>query len=151
MAAVVALGVGLGFAGYSFWPQGTVSPGDEADTVAGPASVAAVAEVTNGRSESVGDDGAVVANQTASPAAVGDPVENAGGAIDDRPLETADGEAVSAAATDLEPSFDVIRIEPNGQSIIAGRADPLSEWILLNNGQPIGAVQADINGEWVIL
>src|SRR5690606_25393127 len=50
-----------------------------------------------------------------------------------------------------EPSFDVIRIEPDGQSIIAGRAAPDSQWILLNNGKPIAAVQADTNGEWVVL
>ena len=50
-----------------------------------------------------------------------------------------------------EPSFDIIRIEPDGQSIIAGRAAPGSEWILLNNDSPIAAVRADANGEWVVL
>ncbi|MEQ9609521.1 MAG: SPOR domain-containing protein, partial [Kiloniellaceae bacterium] len=50
-----------------------------------------------------------------------------------------------------EPSFDIIRIEPDGQSIIAGRAQPHSAWILLNNGSPIATVQADANGEWVVL
>jgi hypothetical protein len=60
--------------------------------------------------------------------------------------------AVPAAEAALpEPSFDIIRIEPDGQSIIAGRADPFSEWILLNNGSPIAAVRADANGEWVVL
>jgi hypothetical protein len=50
-----------------------------------------------------------------------------------------------------EPSFDIIRIDSNGQSIIAGRAAPFSEWILLNNDRPIASIQADANGEWVIL
>ncbi|WP_299622443.1 SPOR domain-containing protein, partial [Pelagibius sp.] len=59
--------------------------------------------------------------------------------------------AVPAPVAEAEPSFDIIRIEPNGQSIIAGRAEPFSEWILLNNSEPIGTVRADINGEWVIL
>jgi len=57
--------------------------------------------------------------------------------------------AVEAALP--EPSFDIIRIEPDGQSIIAGRAAPGSEWILLNNDSPIAAVRADANGEWVVL
>jgi hypothetical protein len=69
--------------------------------------------------------------------------------------------APAAAATDVaapaveaalpEPSFDIIRIEPDGQSIVAGRAEPFSEWILLNNGSPIASVRADANGEWVVL
>src|SRR5690606_17237272 len=59
--------------------------------------------------------------------------------------------APSAEAALPEPSFDIIRIEPDGQSIIAGRAAPGSEWILLNNGSPIAAVRADANGEWVVL
>ena len=50
-----------------------------------------------------------------------------------------------------EPSFDIIRIEPDGQSIIAGRAAPFSEWILLNNDNPIASIKADANGEWVVL
>jgi hypothetical protein len=57
----------------------------------------------------------------------------------------------TAVGTLPEPSFDIIRIEPDGQSIIAGRAQPHSEWILLNNGTPIASVRADDNGEWVVL
>jgi hypothetical protein len=64
------------------------------------------------------------------------------------PSVPAQQEAVAALP---EPSFDIIRIAPDGQSIIAGRALPFSEWILLNNGEPIASVTADINGEWVVL
>jgi hypothetical protein len=66
------------------------------------------------------------------------------------PVETAAAPAASEPALP-EPSFDIIRIEPDGQSIIAGRAEPFSEWILLNNGTPIASVRADVNGEWVVL
>src|SRR3546814_2532726 len=48
-------------------------------------------------------------------------------------------------------SSDVCSSDLDGQSIIAGRALPDSEWILLNNGSPIASVRADANGEWVVL
>ncbi|MGF1592257.1 MAG: SPOR domain-containing protein [Kiloniellaceae bacterium] len=70
------------------------------------------------------------------------------------PPATADVAAAAAPMAEVdapEPSFDIIRIEPDGQSIIAGRAVPFSEWILLNNGSPIASVRADANGEWVVL
>jgi hypothetical protein len=63
----------------------------------------------------------------------------------------ADVAAPAVEAALPEPSFDIIRIEPDGQSIVAGRAEPFSEWILLNNGSPIASVRADANGEWVVL
>src|SRR3546814_10829263 len=60
---------------------------------------------------------------TVEPAAVAEPVAPA--PVDETPA------AETAAAPALpEPTFDIIRIEPDGQSIIAGRALPDSEWIL---------------------
>jgi len=55
----------------------------------------------------------------------------------------------SAAAQAVAPSVDLVRIEPNGDAVIAGRAAPNTELILLDNGKPIGTVQADAFGEWV--
>ncbi|MGB8274568.1 MAG: LysM peptidoglycan-binding domain-containing protein [Alphaproteobacteria bacterium] len=49
------------------------------------------------------------------------------------------------------PSFDVVRISPQGETVVAGRAAPHSEVIILNRGQEIGRVTADDNGEWVWL
>jgi len=51
----------------------------------------------------------------------------------------------------VAPSFDLIRIEPNGEAVIAGRAAPDSELILLDNGKPIGTVTADWAGEWAFI
>ena len=106
-------------------------------------SVAPLAETTAPQGETAAGSnvaGEVAAPATATPEQTAEPA----------PLpETA--AAPAAAATLPEPSFDIIRIEPDGQSIIAGRATPGSEWILLNNGEPIATVKADANGEWVIL
>jgi len=47
------------------------------------------------------------------------------------------------------PSFDVVRITPDGNAVIAGRAQPRDKVTIMDNGQPIGDVQADARGEWV--
>ena len=49
------------------------------------------------------------------------------------------------------PTFDVVRVNPNGDSVIAGRAEPGARVILLDDGKPIGEVIADDRGEWVLL
>lgn len=51
----------------------------------------------------------------------------------------------------VEPGFDLIRIEPNGEAVIAGRAAPHSDLLLLDNGEPIGKVTANAAGEWVFI
>ncbi len=49
------------------------------------------------------------------------------------------------------PSFDLVRVEPDGSAVIAGRAAPHAELILLHNGEPIGRVKADWAGEWAFV
>ncbi len=49
------------------------------------------------------------------------------------------------------PSIDVVRIEPDGAAVIAGRAAPRAELIVLHNGAPIGTATADAFGEWVFI
>lgn len=49
------------------------------------------------------------------------------------------------------PSFDVVRINPNGDAVIAGRAAPGAKITLLDDGQPIGEAMADDRGDWVLL
>ncbi len=59
--------------------------------------------------------------------------------------------AAPAATEPNPPSVDVVRIEPDGAAVIAGRAAPGAELILLDNGTPIGTVTADAYGEWVFI
>ncbi|GAB4365729.1 MAG: hypothetical protein Kow00114_23190 [Kiloniellaceae bacterium] len=126
-AAVVALGAMLGLGGYLAISGKPAQPPAESVVQAPAATPAAPA--------------AAPAAAGPAPQAAADPV--AADAV--APAPAAVAEALP------EPSFDIIRIEPDGQSIIAGRAQPGSEWILLNNGSPIATVQADANGEWVVL
>lgn len=59
--------------------------------------------------------------------------------------------AGNGAAMPVPPSFDVVRIGPNGEAVVAGRASPHAEVTILNGGKEIGHVTADANGEWVWL
>ncbi len=71
---------------------------------------------------------------------------------------TAEAKAVAAAKDAApeagavsRPSFDIVRIGPEGDAVMAGRARPGSTVVILDNGKPIGEVTADKRGEWVFV
>jgi len=49
------------------------------------------------------------------------------------------------------PSFDVVRIDPTGNMVMAGRARPGAIVVILDGDKEIGRVTADARGEWVFL
>lgn len=49
----------------------------------------------------------------------------------------------------VKPSFDVVRVNPRGDTVIAGRAAPHSEVTISDGDKVIGKVKADARGEWV--
>lgn len=49
------------------------------------------------------------------------------------------------------PSFDVVRIAPGGDAVIAGRAMPKAEVVILDADKEIGRTIADNRGEWVFV
>jgi len=51
-------------------------------------------------------------------------------------------------SADGAPAFDIARIDPNGTSVFAGRAEPNSAVTITADGKEIGTAQADANGEW---
>jgi nucleoid-associated protein YgaU len=55
------------------------------------------------------------------------------------------------AAQSNQPSFDVVRINPQGNTVIAGRGMPRAEIVILDGGKEIGRVIADNRGEWVFV
>ncbi len=67
------------------------------------------------------------------------------------------GETESTDATPPEaiepegPSFDIVRVERDGQTVAAGRAEPGSKIRLIDNGTVIAEAEADSRGEWVIV
>ena len=79
-----------------------------------------------------------------SPPAGGDP-----SAITDEAtrLDIIEREQAGAAT----PSFDVVRVEPTGETLIAGRALPNSKIFIEKNGEVIGETTADETGTFVVL
>lgn len=67
-------------------------------------------------------------------------------------LGTPPDESRAATSADAEekPSFDVVRINPEGTSVFAGRAKPNDTVTILADGRPIGTTSADENGEWTL-
>jgi nucleoid-associated protein YgaU len=51
----------------------------------------------------------------------------------------------------VTPSFDIVRVNPDGGMVIAGRAAPHSTVTVTSDGQKIGSIVADDRGEWVLL
>lgn len=47
-------------------------------------------------------------------------------------------------------AFDIARVDPDGVSVFAGRAEPFSEVVVLENDVPVGTTKADGNGEWTL-
>lgn len=87
------------------------------------------------------------------PAAESKPAEGqpAQPATNNEQVASAAQNPAAAPAPEVKPSFDVVRVNPNGDAVIAGRAAPGAKIQLLDNGQPVGSAEADDRGEWVLL
>ncbi|MBX2831361.1 MAG: LysM peptidoglycan-binding domain-containing protein [Rhodospirillales bacterium] len=68
-------------------------------------------------------------------------------------VQTTESETASetAAPAITNPSFDVVRIGPDGNAVIAGRAEPNSKVVIREGDEVIGEATADERGEWVVL
>lgn len=59
-------------------------------------------------------------------------------------------QAPAAAQAEGSATFDIVRVEPNGDAVIAGRATPGAKVELLRNGQVISTENANDQGEFVM-
>lgn len=69
---------------------------------------------------------------------------------------TAKGEATkpaleTKAPPSIVPSFDVVRVNPEGDAVIAGRAVPGAKITVMDGDTIVGVVTSDRNGEWVLV
>jgi nucleoid-associated protein YgaU len=85
---------------------------------------------------------------TAAPAEAPAPAVSAVAATVTPPAAAA---LVSPADARPAASFDVIRVNPQGNAVIAGRALPNADVVALDGTTVIGRATADKRGEWVIL
>ena len=83
------------------------------------------------------------------------PAAETAAATPETPAEPAAAEtapAAEAAATEpVKPTFDVVRVEPDGSAVIAGRASPAADVVVTLSGNELGAAKATENGEWVVV
>jgi nucleoid-associated protein YgaU len=172
--AVVALGVALvvilGIVGYLLLREGG-EPTAPA-TVEGEAAPAAVAPAPDSAAPDSAPPEPVPAGE-APQSADAEPDSEAREAADEAPDSTAapagelaalpepaaeaEGETQPGAAPAPEaapallPSFDVVRVERNGEAVLAGRAAPGAEIVVRANGREIGRTTANDRGEWVLV
>ena len=50
----------------------------------------------------------------------------------------------------IVPTFDTVRVEPTGEALIAGRAEPGSEVVVKFNGTTVGTAMANADGAFVV-
>jgi LysM repeat protein len=55
------------------------------------------------------------------------------------------------AAVAVVPSFDIVKVDPSGHAVIAGRAAPGAKVTVLDGDKPLGQVTANERGEWVLV
>ena len=67
-----------------------------------------------------------------------------------QPATTPPSLAAPAPAPAAPPSFDIVRVNPQGGTVLAGRAAPEAEVVLRANGREIGRTRADAQGQWVM-
>jgi LysM repeat protein len=142
-AAVLVVALGLFFAIYQ---QDQDEPVDS--TPGGNAAAEQAAGGQSGEAATTPSDSAGGAGQPGTPAPQ---AEQSGGQAGVQGTGQGTGQAGTAAPAAVPPSFDVVRVNPSGDTVIAGRADPGAEVKILDRGSVIGSVEADNRGEWVFL
>jgi nucleoid-associated protein YgaU len=63
----------------------------------------------------------------------------------------ADVVVIEPQTADTTPSFDTVRVEQNGDAVIAGRAEPDADVTLKWNGNVVGAAKANGQGSFVLI
>ncbi|MBB3949453.1 LysM peptidoglycan-binding domain-containing protein [Aureimonas jatrophae] len=132
--ALIALFVLLAAAAWG-WRAGVVDTrGDRADGTSTPA-VSALAPQASNQAPSVVSPAAVPAGQ-AAPA--GTPADQKAAA------------EVAGQASPATPTFDVVRVEPDGSTVVAGRAKPGETVTLRNGGDALAETKATATGDFVL-
>jgi nucleoid-associated protein YgaU len=67
------------------------------------------------------------------------------------PPEASLAPAPPPAPAPTVPSFDIVKVDPSGHAVIAGRAVPGAKVAVLDGDRKLGEVTADDRGEWVLV
>ncbi|MDP4003837.1 LysM peptidoglycan-binding domain-containing protein [Methylobacterium sp. NEAU K] len=63
----------------------------------------------------------------------------------------ADGQPPAAPDAAEAPRFDIVRVEPNGDAVVAGRGAPDAVVEMLVDGKPVARATTDANGQFAIV
>ena len=83
-----------------------------------------------------------------------EPSAKAPAAVSPKPASAAKPQSVQLTTNKPapeKPRFDVVRVTPSGDAVIAGRAKPNSTVVIIDNGQFVGQLDANDRGEWVFV
>lgn len=134
------------------WPRGDFAPERPATETASAPAEKAPAEQTSGGASSAQTAPSGGAGQAASPAETAAAATKQGTGTAPGAGSVGDvGQDTGAKAAQDTPTFDIVRVEPGGSAVIAGRAAPDSEVTLFNGKEKIGTARADAKGDWVIV
>jgi nucleoid-associated protein YgaU len=59
--------------------------------------------------------------------------------------------APASAPARVTPSFDIVKVDPGGHAVVAGRAAPGAKIRVLDGDKVLGQATADDRGEWVVV
>lgn len=137
-------------------PEETSSPGAAVQT---PAPAATSDDATGAGADEAGGESGAAETTTGAPAAAEAETAQTAAVPDAVPDQAPADETAAAPATEeaapeagmLAPEFDIVRVNPTGDAVIAGRASPGSEITVMSGDRPIGSAIADERGDWVVL
>jgi nucleoid-associated protein YgaU len=102
-------------------------------------------------SETAGVPVASPAPTQATPSAPAEPRASASAEEPSQPQIAATGEVAQPAKPMTVPSFDVVLVDPSGEGVLAGRAQPGWTVSLESGGKKVAATTGDAQGEWSIV
>lgn len=123
-------------------PDGDKDEGEQAS--AAPADVQAPAPSAQMSPETASSARTAPLSGTASPSGTAPSAQTAS------PSGTAPPSG-TAAAGPAKPGFDIVRINPRGDTVMAGRAEPGARVQILDGDKVLGEATADARGEWVFV
>jgi len=65
------------------------------------------------------------------------------------PAQASPQDSSGSAPTAPAPSFDIVRVDPQGMAVMAGRAPPDAELVIQDHGEELAHFKADPDGQWV--
>jgi len=145
--AFVGLLVAFGVAGYFVVPR-LMSPEPETVGVVAPATPSPAAGILSVPATSSKPEGpaAPASGETAAPAATD------GGTAPPPATEVANVDPKTSRLADpdlwVKPSFDVLRVEPDGSTVIAGKAEPGTRLDLMNGQSVVASTNVGPSGDF---